>query len=77
MSSPRNFRAAHRAYVEAHDRVWERNGKLGAPASDAGAEVEFGRLPASPRFGVNIPERLDFRRGPATQRDPLPGADGS
>ncbi|MCG8469387.1 MAG: hypothetical protein MJB57_14480 [Gemmatimonadetes bacterium] len=72
-----NVRAATRAYVQGRDRVWDPRAKLdaqdGSPAgSTPPAEelsVEFGTIPEAPRFGVDVAEHLDFRRGPAAWRD--------
>ena len=70
MRSRRTLDAALRAYVEGRDRVWELDRKLGGPLSDEpDPEIEFGGAPAPPRYGVPVPESLDFRRGPARWRD--------
>ena len=81
MSGPRDVTGALRAYVAGRDRVWEHGRKLGRSGtasedspSDAPRAIAFGELPARPKFGVSVAERLDFRRGPAAWRDrPPPG----
>ena len=70
MRPRRKLDAALRAYVEGRDRVWELERKLGGPRSDEpDPEIEFGGVPAPPRYGVPVPRSLDFRRGPARGRD--------
>lgn len=81
MSGRRSIRAALGAYIRGKDRVRERETKLGEAASldDAASSepaIEFGGAPAPPRFGVAIPERLEFHRGPATRRGGSAGAGG-
>lgn len=73
------LRRALRAYVMGHDRGWEAERKL--EAADREVEPRFadrfreappeGASAAAPttRFGVPVPERLDFHRGPDTWRD--------
>ncbi|WP_419166929.1 hypothetical protein [Candidatus Palauibacter sp.] len=68
MSRAHNVAGALRAYVQGRDRVWEHARKRGA-AGSARSEIEFGRLPEPPKFGVAVAEELDFRRGPAAWRD--------
>lgn len=69
MRARRNLRAALHAYVQGHDRVRDREGKLGEPDAGSHPPIEFGGAPAPPSFGVPVPERLEFHRGPATWRD--------
>lgn len=79
MSGSKDVTGALRAYVTGRDRVWEHGRKLGRsgtpsadPPPDGPPEIAFGELPARPRFGVSVAERLDFSRGPAAWRDRPP-----
>ncbi|WP_420634099.1 hypothetical protein [Candidatus Palauibacter sp.] len=74
MSRTHSVANALRAYVQGRDRVWEHGRKLGPTASPS-EDIEFGSLPAPPRFGVAVAEDLDFRRGPAAWWDRAPRAE--
>lgn len=71
------FRDALRAYVMGHDRVATTESELTAaaesgsgPASDVVWNGEWRDLSEEPpRYGVGIPNRLQFHRGPATWRE--------
>ncbi len=76
MSDRRDLRAALDAYVRGHDRVWEPDRKLPRHPRPEPELPEFGSVPARPRYGVAVPARLDFHRGPDTWRTRLPGAEG-
>jgi hypothetical protein len=72
------FRDALRAYVQGHDRVvataFEMT-RTPEPGSDIVWDGEWIRgSDPTPRYGVGIPDRLDFRRGPATWREDDVGA---
>lgn len=71
----RGLGAALRAYVEGHDRGWDADRKLRASAGADPQEpdIAWSAEPESPRFGVGVPDELDFHRGPDTWRG---GADG-
>ena len=69
MSDRRDVRDALQAYVRGHDRVWERRAKFEDCPRASETEIEFGKLPAQPRFGVAVPRLLEFQRGPAIWRD--------
>lgn len=76
MSATRSVAGALRAYVRGRDRVWELERKRGsAEPARPPREIEFGHLPPPPRFGVEVAEELDFRRGPAAWRDRDPPRD--
>ena len=77
MSGSDRLRAAISAYVRGRDRGWTIERKLAPGSSDAGPEPEFGPVPSPPRFGVGVPDRLDFRRGPASPRPGVAGAEHS
>ena len=67
----RGLKAALRAYVAGHDRGWEADRKLEAaePGGDASeGEIPWSSEPEGPRFGVGVPDELDFHRGPDTWR---------
>ena len=74
MSRTKSVAGALRAYVQGRDRVWEHDRKRAGAASPPD-EIEFGRLPPPPRFGIEVAEELDFRRGPAAWRDRDPPAE--
>lgn len=69
MTDRRTLRSALHAYVRGHDRGWTDRQKLEGMIPQPEPEPEFGVLPESPRFGLPVPGRLDFRRGPDTWRD--------
>lgn len=62
--------AALRAYVEGHDRGWDADQKrrAAAAAESPEPEIAWSPEPESPRFGVAVPDELDFHRGPDTWR---------
>ena len=72
------FRDALRAYVMGHDRVVETESKMtrdAEPESKVVWDGEWTDLSNEPaRYGVGIPGRLDFHRGPATWRERDVGA---
>lgn len=72
------FRDALRAYVVGHDRVVETESKMipdAEPESEVVWDAEWTDLSNEPaRYGVGIPDRLDFHRGPATWREGDVGA---
>jgi hypothetical protein len=74
------FREALRAYVAGHDRVATAESKMShTVGAEAEAEViwdgEWTRSSTEhARYGVAIPDRLEFHRGPATWRQDDGGA---
>lgn len=65
----RRYRSAILSYVRGKDRVWEVEKMRGAEASAEDPPLEWGVVPSSPRFGIEVARTLDFQRGPAMRRD--------
>jgi hypothetical protein len=77
----RGFRDALRAYVLGHDRVVATESGLTRAAEPESPETDLvwdgewtHASDPTPRYGVGIPDRLDFHRGPATWREDDVGA---
>lgn len=74
----RGFREALRAYVTGHDRVASTESEVDRGAdvkSEFAADLEWTNPSDEPaRYGVGIPDRLEFHRGPATWREDRAGA---
>jgi len=70
-----DLKAALQAYVLGHDRVWPVERKLAPAESATTPEPEFGRVPPSPRFGVGVPDHLEFGRGPGCSRSDVTGGE--